>query len=170
MSSVPLMFALDDQAAWAAVSDDQAQSYSVYRTFDGGQSWQRSDGKFAGNLVGELTFVDRAHGWMVIGRGAAAGSGALTIMRSMDGGSTWTQAAATDDPNSAQPYGNISFNYEKSTLGFGSEAVGILPTSCAGGRPIVYRSTDGGSTGTRSPSQAGSWAVQRSTTSGRRSG
>jgi photosystem II stability/assembly factor-like uncharacterized protein len=145
LSGVPIMFALDDQAAWAAVSDDQSHSYSVYRTVDGGQGWQRWDGRFDGSLVSQLSFVDRTHGWMVIGHGAAAGSSSLVILRSTDGGASWNKAAGTDDPVSGQSTGGISFGCEKGSLGFGSETVGILPTSCAGGSPLVYRSTDGGS-------------------------
>lgn len=40
-----------------------------------------------------LDFPDREHGWMFVGMQATPNSGAATLLRTMDGGATWTQVA-----------------------------------------------------------------------------
>lgn len=111
----------------------------VYRTLDGGQSWQplghvRSDCK--------LDFVDRRHGWC-IGIGAAMGSSAVWLYRTGDGGSTWRLVSRTGVAGKGSTRGALPYACNK-TIDFTSPRIGWAAQSCNGGRPRVYTTTNGG--------------------------
>lgn len=92
-----------------------------------------------------MSFVDRAHGWITVSGGAAAGSQGVAVMRSSNGGAGWSLAAQSADPISTLPDpSGLEFGCDKSPTTFGSATVGLLPTFCAGGPPYIYRSVDGG--------------------------
>ena len=115
------------------------QTEPVYRTLDGGQSWQpvgrvRSDCK--------LEFVDRRHGWC-IGIGAAMGSSAVWLYRTSDGGSTWRLVSRTGLAGKGSTRGALPYPCVK-TIDFTSPRVGWAAQFCNGGRARLYTTTDGG--------------------------
>ena len=139
-------FALDDLHAWLVRSSFGSHQFTMFRTADGGVTWKSTQGSLAQGGLGSVTFVDALHGWSVLGLGAAAGSEAIAVFSSTDGGASWHQVARTGDPSTgaADPSG-LDFNCDKGSAVFGTPAVGLLPDDCAGGPPNIYRSTDGGS-------------------------
>jgi len=133
---------LGADTGWIEASIRGANADPVYRTLDGGKSWQRL-GKVPRNC--DLTFVDQLHGWCII-IGAAAGSEQVTLYRTSDGGLTWPLISQN------QPAGlggstpdALPFGCDK-TITFTSPTVGWAPFYCNGGVASLYRSNDGGST------------------------
>ncbi len=141
--------ALDDSAAWAIHSVYGTNSLTVERTVDGGRTWSRSAATTPGGGATGAGFVDRLHGWLFVDLGVAAGSEAVAVLSTRDGGATWKVAAQSDDPTSGAGTGGISFGCDKAPMAFGSAAIGLLPTECAGGPPYIYRTADGGAHWTR---------------------
>ena len=137
-------FALSDSAAWAVHVGDRATTFTMFRTTDGGRTWLLSTGPAQEGLAGDITFVDRLHGWLAIGLGAAAGSEAIAIDATSDGGATWRLIAESDPPSGGLGSSGIAFGCDKGEVAFGSPTVGILPTSCATDQQYAYRTTDGG--------------------------
>jgi photosystem II stability/assembly factor-like uncharacterized protein len=94
-----------------------------------------------------IQFVDRLHGWITVSYGVALGSESLAVLQSLDGGIRWTVTAKSDSPGPngvLVPGTGIAFNCDKRPAVFGSPSVGLVAVLCAGGRPIVYRTIDGG--------------------------
>lgn len=138
-------FAGDDVAAWAVHSDFNVKTFDVVRTVDGGRTWRRSTGTQPGGSATNITFVDRVHGWMTDLVAAAAGSEAVAILRTVDGGASWSIAAESGDPSTGQPGpSGIAFGCDKGIAAFGTPSLGLLPEDCAGGPQGVYRTADGG--------------------------
>jgi photosystem II stability/assembly factor-like uncharacterized protein len=88
-------FFLSGQTAWVAVSHpNDPQQGSLYRTIDGGQTWNSASLDFG---LGRLYFLDDQQGWALADLGAGAGSNAVAIYQTTDGGSSW-QRTYTNDP------------------------------------------------------------------------
>ena len=120
---------------------DQAGSPALYRTTNGGGSWQKV-GTDPGGC--ELEFVDLLHGWC-INIGAAGGSETVGLQRTTDGGATWTEVSSTglSTGGSSTP-GSLPFACDK-TIIFTSDTVGWASSSfCNGGNPYLYRTVDAG--------------------------
>jgi len=136
---------LNASQAWVMVADasDPASSGLLYRTQDGGLNWTVYPTPFGG---GDMTFIDETHGWMMAPLGVAAGSMAVSIFTTNDGGASWTQAF-TNDPNLANasetlPLGGIKNNLtplDEETAWVGG--VIYSPETF-----YLYKSTDGGQT------------------------
>jgi photosystem II stability/assembly factor-like uncharacterized protein len=111
----------------------------LYRTLDGGRSWQR-----LGRVPGEcqLDFVDERHGWC-IWIGAAAGSATVRLYRSGDGGSSWTLVSRTGLYDTGSTPRALPYGCDK-TISFTSATVGWAASFCNGGSPYLSRSRDGG--------------------------
>jgi len=138
-------FALDDSAAWVASSLDRAPTFTVMRTVDGGRTWQGSTGPMSGIGPTVLDFVDRRDGWVLVDGGVAAGSQAVSIDRTTDGGATWKVVAFTEDPSTGAPgRSGLQFSCDKGAFAFGSTLIGLLPTACATNQQSAYRTIDGG--------------------------
>jgi len=112
---------------------------SLYRTVDGGNSWQQlatipSDC--------ELDFVDVLHGWCTV-LAAAAGSEGVELFRTVDGGLSWSQVSYTTFvPGESTPH-SLPYGCDKA-ITFTSSVRGWASTSCNGGQSLVYRTDDGG--------------------------
>ncbi len=82
---------LNASQAWVLISDadDPVGSGTLYRTSDGGITWNPVPVPFSS--MGQLDFVDENHGWMLLDLGAGAGSMGVAILRTSDSGVTWTE-------------------------------------------------------------------------------
>jgi photosystem II stability/assembly factor-like uncharacterized protein len=85
---------VDPRHGWVAAYNCGAAAVYVYRTSDGGRSWQ-SLGKPASHSCGGgptfLSFVDDRHGWM---EPVSPNGPAGVLLRTTDGGRTWAQLAS----------------------------------------------------------------------------
>lgn len=76
-------------------SGNSGYPFTVMRTTDGGQSWTRAislpdPNLLATNPVG-IDFVDTSHGWLFVGQPTTHLSGLTVVLRTEDGGLTWTR-------------------------------------------------------------------------------
>ncbi len=87
----------DAAHAWLQLPDmnNIPNGGTLYRTADGGLTWQTFATPFSD---GSIHFVDEQNGWMMANLGVGAGSNAVSIFKSSDGGETW-ERTYTNDPN-----------------------------------------------------------------------
>lgn len=130
-------YVLSADTAWLA-ADAEPTSPLLFRTSDGGQSWQQM-GTVPDGCT--LQFVDPQHGWCWM-IGGAAGSMSVDIYRTVDGGATWRLISQTTGDSTATA-GALPFECGKS-LTFTSPNVGWASSFCNGGQPYLETSADGG--------------------------
>jgi photosystem II stability/assembly factor-like uncharacterized protein len=138
---------LNASQAWVMVAEasDPAGSGLLYRTADGGLTWTVYPVPFGG---GDMTFIDESHGWMMAALGVAAGSMAVAIYTTDDGGESWTQAY-TNDPNLANagdslPLGGIKNNLTPLDM----DTAWVGGVIYAPETFYLYKTSDGGQTWT----------------------
>ena len=143
-----ITYFLDANSAWLASSLQPGSgspdfSVAIYRTTDGGRSWQRIGQEAADQgWPASMDFVDRTHGWLFMRLGGAAGSDGVALYGTVDGGSTWGKLSETD--TSGNP-GHLPLSCGKGAPVFLNSATGWLPGACnAGGGPFSYVTHDGG--------------------------
>ncbi len=141
----PVLFAVDDSAAWVAYGAFIGGPYVIFRTTNGGATWLSASAPLQHGGVTSLYFVDHRNGWATVDLGAAMGSQGIAILHTVDGGASWSLIAQTSDPTTTQssPSG-LSFGCDKGFATFGSPTVGVIPIECAGGPATLYRTTDAG--------------------------
>ncbi len=134
-------YALGDQAFWILIPDPAKENASMlYRTYDGGQSWEFFDVPLGTALI---QFLDNDTGFAMSDLGAAAGSQAVAILKTTDGGATWEvifshQGGIEQDlPFSGQKYGMTYSDPSHVWIG------GSIPMQ---GYIYLYASQDGGKT------------------------
>jgi photosystem II stability/assembly factor-like uncharacterized protein len=126
------LVALDADHAWMLAKD------SLLSTKNGGRRWTRQSAPFSQAI---LSFADPENGWALVSGGVAAGSQAVRLYRTDDGGKTW-QEIAHAGPG---PEGTIPFGGGKTGLYFKDETTGWLTVAQpVAGQISLYRSTDGG--------------------------
>ncbi len=88
---------LDVDHAWMQAPDpnNYPNGGSLYRTKDGGITWTLNSTPFSG---GQMAFLDENNGWMMADLGAGAGSQAIAVYQTTDGGTSWS-LAYVNDPN-----------------------------------------------------------------------
>lgn len=137
----------DASQAWILVADasDPAASGLLYRTGDGGLTWTVYPVPFGG---GQMAFVDETHGWMLASLGAGAGSMAVAIYITDDGGESWTQTY-TNDPNLAGAGDSLPLSGIKNNLtALDEETAWVGGVIYAPETFYLYKTTDGGRTWT----------------------
>jgi len=145
-----ITYFLDANNAWLASSLQPGSgspdfSVEIYRTTDGGRTWQHV-GQAAADQgwPASMDFVDRTHGWLFMRLGGAAGSDGAAFYGTVDGGSTWSKVSEAD--TSGNP-GHLPLRCSKSAPVFLNGATGWVPGGCnAGGGPFFYVTHDGGRT------------------------
>jgi photosystem II stability/assembly factor-like uncharacterized protein len=101
------LYPLDATTAWVAEQETFTQSRSgkdvpktLYRTTDGGASWQKLRFPDLSATLYSLTFVDRDHGWL-IGQEQVSGQSVTRCFITADGGQTWQQLSVPISPTTA---------------------------------------------------------------------
>ncbi|HUX02862.1 MAG: hypothetical protein WBD63_07560 [Phycisphaerae bacterium] len=88
------IFALDEKHAWVGgeVRHSSGPIHSVmYRTTDGGESWQRTGPAIPQSEVFSLFFLDVKHGWAA-GAWTQESTSDPFVLRTSDGGATWARS------------------------------------------------------------------------------
>jgi photosystem II stability/assembly factor-like uncharacterized protein len=85
-------FFLDDGHGWANVYDNVGNVRQGYRTADRGRTWSSCGTRSRGTGPRDATFVSPQDGWAVLPPGALP---CTTIVKTRDGGCTWSQVADT---------------------------------------------------------------------------
>jgi photosystem II stability/assembly factor-like uncharacterized protein len=90
-------FFLDENNAWIQIADNNNYPFVgfLYRTRDGGLTWQEFETPFS---AGDLEFIDENNGWILADLGIGAGSMAVSVFQTNNGGETW-ERVYTNDPN-----------------------------------------------------------------------
>jgi len=101
---------LDANHAWLLIVDQNNFPFggTLYATEDGGNTWTISATPFSS---GYMKFLDADNGWMMADLGSGAGSMAVAVYQTTNGGSTWTRTFTnnTDDEGASDtlPRGGI---------------------------------------------------------------
>jgi photosystem II stability/assembly factor-like uncharacterized protein len=115
----------------------------LFHTADGGLNWTISSTPFSS---GDLDFIDPGNGWMLADLGVGAGSNAVAVFQTRDGGATWTQSY-TNDPNLPEASDSLPLGGIKSDLmALDMQTAFVGGVVYAPGSPYLYRTEDGGQT------------------------
>lgn len=135
----------DINYAWvlAPDPDNYPMGGTLYRTMDGGMIWSSAGTPFSG---GDLSFVDATRGWMMADLGAGAGSMAVSIFQTTDGGATWTRTY-TNDPNMEGAGDTLPLGGLKGEIApLDMNTAWISGVIYSPGMVYLFRTDDGGST------------------------
>ncbi len=134
----------DALTAWVAVAINQ--DVFVYRTVDGGKSWQKTKLPDQSVAPGQLFFLNARLGWMLAGKGAAMGSEAVDVLQTGDGGASWKIVAVSNNGTVNNPTA-IPFGGDKSGLSFVNATTGwIVGSTPADNFVWLYVTHDAGAT------------------------
>lgn len=131
-------------------SPDNAGAKAVITSWasdDGGTHWTRrgsmTDIALLGQPPGSLDFVDRQHGWYSITGLGAAGSSAIFIYRTSDGGAEWFEVDSTYvSPTPGQS--KVPAGCDKNPASFINATTGWVTARCNGGPYFMDVTHDGG--------------------------
>src|ERR1041385_603157 len=99
-------FILDQDHAWIQQPDfnNYPNNGLMYRTADGGLTWTIASTPFS---EGTLRFIDANNGWMLSNLGVGAGSNAVAVFQTTDGGATWGQTRSEEHTSELQSRLNL---------------------------------------------------------------
>lgn len=136
-------FFLDADHAWLLNSTPDGTSGVLWRTADGGTTWQSFQVPMA---TATFHFVDAQTGFAMTDLGVGAGSMAIAIYATMDGGETW-ELRFVNDPNLSGAREDIPLSGIKTGLYFLNAQTGwVSGVTYASGQAYFYKTTDGGFT------------------------
>ncbi len=138
-------FVLDNDHVWIQQPDNANYPFAgfQYRTIDGGIHWNKIDVPFSDARV---SFLDSNNGWALADLGIGAGSNAVAVYQTTDGGATWIQKFI-NDPNHANaseslPLGGLKYGLVPLNM----QTAWIFGVIYAPGTPYLFRTDDGGAT------------------------
>jgi photosystem II stability/assembly factor-like uncharacterized protein len=136
-------FILDKDHAWIQKPDfnNFPNNGLLYHTADGGLTWTISSTPFSG---GDLSFIDSENGWMLADLGVGAGSNAVAVFQTSDGGASWIPRY-TNDPNSPEAGDSLPLGGLKADLvPLDMQTAWIGGVVYSPGTIYLYRTDDGG--------------------------
>jgi len=144
---------LDASTAWVAMPQLGGSTIQVFHTANAGQTWQETTVNVNASTDGaQITFINANDGWMLVGLGAGAGSEAVAVYRTTDGGVTWANVSSTNPPNNVTP-NSLPLGGDKNGLSFLTSSTGWATGTEPSNTPWFYVTHDGGQTWQRQPLQ-----------------
>jgi photosystem II stability/assembly factor-like uncharacterized protein len=138
-------FVLDNDHVWIQQPDfaNFPNSGFQHRTTDGGITWTTFAAPFGG---AKLSFLDDNNGWALADLGAGAGSNAVAVYQTNDGGTTWTLKYINDPnhPSAAEslPLGGLKHGLAALDM----QTAWVYGVVYAPGTAYLFRTDDGGAT------------------------
>ena len=132
---------LDTNTAWVLVPGTDFFSGTLYRTSDGGMTWSSNSVPFGGAL---MQFLDNNHGFALADRGTVAGSEAVELFQTTNGGASWT-SIFHDNPGQGGASGSLPLAGIKNGMTFIDNQTGWVTGSIPqDGQVYLYVTRDGG--------------------------
>jgi photosystem II stability/assembly factor-like uncharacterized protein len=138
-------FVLDPNHIWVQIPDfdNYPNSGFLYRTANGGLEWTKFATPFS---AGDIDFIDDQNGWILADLGVGAGSNAVAVYRTEDGGENWTLAFG-NDVNQGRAEGSIPLGGLKTGLTpLNTQTAWVYGVTYAPATVYLYRTDDGGET------------------------
>jgi photosystem II stability/assembly factor-like uncharacterized protein len=157
LTKVENLVLLSGMTAWATGHD--ADHLLIFRTIDGGQSWEQSRTSLPSDWpsVREISFVDPNHGWMALERKQ---DDEIRLLQTTDGGRTWKLVPAP-------LVRSATWVPKPDVLGLVSGRTGFMFSTEGEGQPSwepknrkVLFTADGGTTWQRYPLPYSVWRCQ----------
>jgi photosystem II stability/assembly factor-like uncharacterized protein len=134
---------LDAVHAWLLLPNQDFYTGTLYRTADGGQTWNSDPVPFGGR---SLQFLDASTGRILADRGAGAGSQAVELYQTSDGGVSWV-SVFHNDPTQAGSSDSLPLSGDKTGMTFVDARTGWVTGSIPmDGNVYLYVTHDGGAT------------------------
>jgi photosystem II stability/assembly factor-like uncharacterized protein len=136
-------FFLDRNHAWVQKPDmeNYPAKGTLYRTTDGGLTWNEFSVPFS---EGDLSFVDGENGWIMADLGVGAGSNAVAVFQTTDGGASW-EKKYTNDPNEENASDSLPLGGLKSDLvPMDMNTAWVTGVTYAPGEVYLFRTADQG--------------------------
>lgn len=137
------LFVLNNDNVWVQVPDfaNYPNSGFQFRTMDGGMTWGMSNVPFS---RGDIKFIDVNNGWALADLGIGAGSNAVAVYQTTNGGKDWS-LSFVNDPNNASagdslPLGGLKFGITPLDM----NSAWVYGVVYAPGTAYLYRSKDAG--------------------------
>lgn len=137
-------FFLNISSAWVAIPQGDHMPWLLYRTTNGGQTWQQSTLPY--NETGHIDFVDGQHGWVTVDIVKAGTFSEMDLYRTIDGGQTWIRIAVSTPAKNNAP-GALPFSNEDNGVTFINLSTGWITGSSnlnANHQPRLFITHDGG--------------------------
>jgi photosystem II stability/assembly factor-like uncharacterized protein len=135
------LYVLDVNHVWMVVPNADYFTGKLYRTSDAGLTWTTFDVPFGG---GRLQFLDANTGRILADLGAAAGSQAVELFQTSDGGATWL-SVFNDHPTRPDASNSLPFSGIKNGMTFLDLNTGwVTGTIPVGGEVYLFITHDGG--------------------------
>lgn len=137
------VYFLDALTGWVVMGGTDFYSGTMALTTDGGSSWSSVAVPFSGGMI---QFINASTGFILVGRGAAAGSSAVDVFASTDGGATWLPVYVMQ-PGGGNDVNTLPFGGQKSGISFVDSLHGWVGGNVPmDGFVYLYASSDGGHT------------------------
>lgn len=145
-NSIIIGFFINSNEGWALIPSSDLSTGTLYRTKDGGNSWQNWAVGFG---QATLFFLDSQNGWAMADRGSTVGRQAVDIYQTIDGGATWSviHQVSFEIPDSS---GRLPLAGTKNNISFRSFDVGWVTGSIQSpGQSWLFISQDSGNSWTQ---------------------
>ena len=122
--SIP--YFLNASSAWVAVVQPHGTPWLLYRTSDGGQTWQQSI--LPSNALGSIDFVDAQHGWLTVDIIKDGTFSEMDLYQTSNGGQAWMKIAVSTPATNNKP-GTLPFSTEDNGVTFINPSTGWVTGS-----------------------------------------
>jgi photosystem II stability/assembly factor-like uncharacterized protein len=148
LGNAAVLSVLDVSHVWVLIPGSDFFSGRLYRTMDGGITWNSDDVPFGFAFI---QFLDPSTGRALAGQGFAAGSEVVEMFQTSDGGASW-KSVFHNDPTQPDSSVSLPLSGIKNGMTFLDANTGwVTGTRPLPGDVYLYATNDGGMTWSQQP-------------------